>query len=281
MAEIKWIKIVTDMFDDEKILLIETLPDGDSILVIWLKLLCLAGKQNNSGVFSMQNGLPYTDKMLSIIFRRKEATVQLALQTFQSFGMIEIIENTITIPNWGKHQNFDTIERKNEYMRGYMQEYRARQKQIASGSEHEKRKTNVSDLRKSNVSCADKIRLDKNRIDNTNTPSKKSTADYCDSFNLFWDAYPNKVGKAAAAKSFSNAVKKVSISVMLEAVADYCNSDKVKRGIICNPATWLNQERWSDEAPIIEDDYNGPSFEELVAMEEACQAKLEKEKSGK
>ena len=45
MAEVKWIKIVTDIFDDEKILLIETLPEADSIIVIWLKLLCLAGKQ--------------------------------------------------------------------------------------------------------------------------------------------------------------------------------------------------------------------------------------------
>jgi predicted phage replisome organizer len=176
MAEIKWIKIVTDMFDDEKILLIETLPEGDSILVIWLKLLCLAGKQNNSGVFSMQNGLPYTDKMLSIIFRRKETTVQLALQTFKSFGMIEIIENTITIPNWGKHQNFDTIERKNEYMRGYMQDYRAKQKQIASGSEVEKSKSNCKTNSKSNVSCADKIRLDKIRLEKDNINTKEHLA---------------------------------------------------------------------------------------------------------
>ena len=50
MAEVKWIKITTDIFDDEKILLIESLPDSDSIIVIWFKLLCLAGKMNNSGV---------------------------------------------------------------------------------------------------------------------------------------------------------------------------------------------------------------------------------------
>ena len=49
MADVKWIKIATDIFDDEKILLIESLPEADSIIVIWFKLLCLAGKQNNSG----------------------------------------------------------------------------------------------------------------------------------------------------------------------------------------------------------------------------------------
>ena len=58
MADVKWIKITTDIFDDEKILLIESLPDAYSIIVVWFKLLCLAGKQNNSGVFVMSNSMP-------------------------------------------------------------------------------------------------------------------------------------------------------------------------------------------------------------------------------
>ena len=134
MAEVKWIKVTTDVFDDEKILLIECLPEADSIIVIWFKLLCLAGKQNNSGVFIMGNRIPYTDKMLATIFRRKEATVQLALQTFEQFGMIEIIDGVITIPNWGKHQNLDQLESKKEYMRNYMQEYRKKQKKLTGNS---------------------------------------------------------------------------------------------------------------------------------------------------
>ena len=110
MDEIKWIKITTDIFDDEKILLIESLPEADSIIVIWFKLLCLAGKMNNSGVFVMNNKIAYTDKMLATIFRRKEATVQLALKTFENFGMVELIalslsligENTRNWNNWRK-----------------------------------------------------------------------------------------------------------------------------------------------------------------------------------
>lgn len=46
MSEIKWIKITTDVFDDEKICLIDALPDHDAILVIWFKILVLAGKLN-------------------------------------------------------------------------------------------------------------------------------------------------------------------------------------------------------------------------------------------
>lgn len=130
MADVKWIKITTDVFDDEKILLIESLPEADSIIVIWFKLLCLAGKQNNSGVFMMNNSIPYTDKMLATIFRRKEATVQMALQTFAQFGMVELIDGVITIPNWGKHQNLDQLEHKKEYMKSYMRGYREKQKAL-------------------------------------------------------------------------------------------------------------------------------------------------------
>ena len=136
MSDVKWIKIVTDIFDDEKILLIESLPDADSLIVIWFKLLCLAGKQNNGGVFLINGRIPYTDEMFATIFRRPLNTVRLALATFEQYGMIEIIENTVTIPNWGKHQNLDKIEANKEYMRNYMREYREKQKAIIGVSKY-------------------------------------------------------------------------------------------------------------------------------------------------
>ena len=133
MADVKWIKITTDVFDDEKILLIESLPDAYAIIVVWFKLLCLAGKQNNSGVF-MMGQIAYTDKMLATIFRMKESTVTMALQTFKQFGMIEIIDGVITIPNWNKHQTLDAYEKKKERDRIYQQERRAAQKALIAGS---------------------------------------------------------------------------------------------------------------------------------------------------
>ena len=109
MSDVKWIKICTDIFDDEKIILLETLPDSDSIIIIWFKLLCLAGKQNNKGVFLLGN-IPYTEEMLATYFRRPVKTVKLALKAFENFRMIEIIDNVITIPTWEKHQALDQLE---------------------------------------------------------------------------------------------------------------------------------------------------------------------------
>lgn len=156
MAEVKWIKIVTDIFDDEKIRLIEELPDGYAVIVAWFKLLCLAGKQNNSGVFIMNNKIPYTDEMLSVIFRMKKTIIQMALETFKMYEMIEIVNNTITIPNWSKHQTLDQLENKKEYMKEYMQQYREKQKLLASGKDVKNCKTNSKTNSKTNVSSLDK-----------------------------------------------------------------------------------------------------------------------------
>lgn len=124
--EIKWIKLSTNIFDDEKIQLIEQLPDADGIIVIWFKLLTLAGKQNNNGMIMLNDKIPYTIEMLSTIFRRKQTLVQLALETFKNFGMVEISDNAYHITNWGKHQ---ALTDRNEYQRLYMAKKRAETKE--------------------------------------------------------------------------------------------------------------------------------------------------------
>ena len=131
--DVKWIKITTDIFDDEKILLIEGLPDSYAIITVWFKLLCLAGKQNNNGVF-MMGRIPYTNAMLATIFRMKESTVSMALDVFANFEMVEIVEGVITIPNWKKHQSLDAYEKKKERDRLYQAERRAAQRALIQKS---------------------------------------------------------------------------------------------------------------------------------------------------
>ena len=131
MAEIKWIKITTDIFDDEKILLIETMPEADSLIVIWFKLLAFAGKSNNNGVFMLSEKIPYTEEMLATIFRRPINTVRLALSTFEQFGMIEYMDGVLTISNWEKHQNVDGMEKIREQNRKRVAAHREKQKLLS------------------------------------------------------------------------------------------------------------------------------------------------------
>ena len=209
MADVKWIKLTVDFFDDEKVLLISNMPDGYIIIIVWVKLLCLAGKQNNSGVFTLSNGVPYTEKMLATIFRLDEATVSLALKTFEDFGMIQIVNGAITITNWGKHQNLDKIEAYNEYQRNYMREYRAKQKAIATGEVQSKSKSKPNSKTKiREVEKEIKVEQDK-EVDtdvNVDTNSKNSPSPDYDfiikSFNDICKSLP-KVAKLTASRKMA------------------------------------------------------------------------------
>ena len=49
MADVKWIKLSTGLPDNRKIKQIRTLPDGDTIALMWIFLMCLAGNSNDDG----------------------------------------------------------------------------------------------------------------------------------------------------------------------------------------------------------------------------------------
>ena len=109
MADVKWIKIAVDMFDNRKIKQIGSMPEGDSLLLMWVQLLCLAGNVNDGGFIYLTKEIPYTDEMLATQFNKPISTVRLALKTFEQFGMIEIINNMIFLSSWEKYQSIDRL----------------------------------------------------------------------------------------------------------------------------------------------------------------------------
>lgn len=213
MAEIKWIKICTDIFDDEKILLIESNPEKDSIIVIWFKLLCLAGKQNNNGVFIINDKIAYTDEMLATIFRRPLETVKLALDVFKQYGMIEIINGTITIPKWEKHQNIGALEKYREDNRKRVAKHRQKQKNIIDTcnvtdnvtvtlcNETDKKEDKKED--KKYISCPNSDDLDVNDDISKFKPKNVITVKKADAIARIYKAFPRKEGKA---KGFEHAI---------------------------------------------------------------------------
>lgn len=128
MAEVKWIKITTNMFEDEKIDFIESLPEADAILVIWVKLLAQAGKCNSNGFIFLTENIPYTEEMLAHKFRRSLNVVKLALTTFKNLEMIELDDTGhLKIANWEKHQNVEGLEKIREKNRIRQARYREKQ----------------------------------------------------------------------------------------------------------------------------------------------------------
>ena len=128
MAEVQWIKLKVGMFDDSKIKYIEALPERDTIITIWVKLLTLAGKYNEQGFIMLSENLPYNEEMLANEFNRPLNSVRLALQTFKKLGMIEQIQGVIKISNWEKHQNIEGLDKIREQNRLRKQRQRDKQK---------------------------------------------------------------------------------------------------------------------------------------------------------
>lgn len=88
------------------------MPEGDAIILIWIQLLCLAGKTNDGGAVYIGQHMNYTDEMISTICNQPLNTVRFALQTFEKFEMINLGQDgLISIANWEKHQNIEGMER--------------------------------------------------------------------------------------------------------------------------------------------------------------------------
>lgn len=229
MSEVKWIKLSVSMFEDEKIRLIETMPDADTILVIWVKLLAQAGKTNATGYIYLNENIPFTDEMLATIFNRPIATVRLALKTFEQFGMIEINEqNFISVANWEKHQNLAGLEKIREQTRQRVAKHRE-QKGI-SFSNVTVTHSNATDIEED---------IDKNKKENKDI--------YSNEFEQFWLIYPRKVDKKKAFKSFKTAIKNHSLETILSGTQEYAKqSEKTDKQYIKHPATFLNNDSFVD-----------------------------------
>lgn len=148
MAEVKWIKVSTDMFEsNRKIKQIEVMPEGDTILVIWLKLLLLAGNVNDGGNIYLTPEIPYTDEMLANELRRPITTVRMALSVFERFGMIEIIDDILHLSSWEKYQSTDRLAEIREYNRLAQQKSREKRKLLQSVND------NVNDMSMTSQRC--------------------------------------------------------------------------------------------------------------------------------
>ena len=131
MADVKWIKITTDMFDNRKIRHLRRLPDGNNIVLIWVMLLTIAGRCNASGMIFLTETIPYTTKMLADELDFEENTVKLALSALEQLGMITTSDNGyFTISGWEEHQNIEGMEKIREQNRLRKARYDSRKKEL-------------------------------------------------------------------------------------------------------------------------------------------------------
>ena len=133
MTDIKWIKLATNVFNNRKIKQIKHMPDGNSIILVWIELLCLAGEINDNGFIYLTKEIPYTEQMMASQFEEPLATIQLALRTFEQFEMIDIIDNVLHISNWKVYQNIEGMEKVRLQNKLRKQKQREKEKLLSVG----------------------------------------------------------------------------------------------------------------------------------------------------
>lgn len=136
MADIKWIKITTDMFDNRKIKHLRKLPEGNNIVLIWVMLLTMAGRCNSGGLIFLTENIPYTPKMLADELDFEENTVQLALKALEQFNMIVTDQGFFTIAGWEEYQNVAGLDKIREQTRKRVAAHREKQKLLSDVTLH-------------------------------------------------------------------------------------------------------------------------------------------------
>lgn len=134
VADVKWIKITVDMFDNRKIKHLRRLPDGNNIVLIWVMLLTMAGRCNSNGMIFLTENIPYTPKMLADELDFEENTVQLALNALEQLNMIVTNSGFFTIAGWDEYQNVDGMAKIREQNRLRKQKQREKQKLLPDAS---------------------------------------------------------------------------------------------------------------------------------------------------
>ncbi len=155
-ANVSWIKLYVSLFDNVKVRLIDAMPERDAIIVIWVRLLCLAGKTNDGGQIYVTKGVPFTAEMFATLFNRAAATVRLALKILEELKMIEPAEGgTVRIVNWERYQNTGRLEQIREQER--LRKQRQRQRERAA----------LTDQTDSHVTVTGRHDLEKSREEKT------------------------------------------------------------------------------------------------------------------
>lgn len=168
--DVKWIKLMVDMFDNRKIRYLRRLPEGNSIVLIWVMLLSLAGRCNAGGMIHLTQDIPYTPKMLADELEFEENTVVLALKALESLGMIT--QEPLSVTNWEEYQSTERLDQIREQNRLRKQKQRALE--TASRDSHVTVTQNVTQCHATEEEVEVEIEEEKER-DSYSSPKNKKT----------------------------------------------------------------------------------------------------------
>jgi len=122
-----WLKLSTAILDDEKISVIRNLPDGDTLFVLWVGILCLAMKKETDRLY-IAEGVPYQDTDLSTVLNIKLDTVRMGLKMFERMGMVAKCndDGALHVTHLVEHQALSKLDKQRLLTADRVRRYRSR-----------------------------------------------------------------------------------------------------------------------------------------------------------
>ncbi|MGG7199258.1 phage replisome organizer N-terminal domain-containing protein [Clostridium butyricum] len=131
MADVKWVRVSIEMFNDPKLKIINSMEEKDLINYVWMRTLLLAGRSNKDGSLFINDNIPYTMKTLAIEFDRTLDEIKLCFKILRKLEMIEFNEDKIfMVKNWAKHQNIEGLEKLKKQNCERVAKHRAKKRQL-------------------------------------------------------------------------------------------------------------------------------------------------------
>lgn len=255
-----WLKMRDDFFGRLEIKRLRKMPGGDTLVLIYERLLLLSLKTD--GILTFHGYERDLAEELALDLDEEIDSVRAVLIYMQGHDLIHEIE-----PNRYQLEGVLEMTGSESDSAERVRRYRERRAELpeTAQSSGEPLQTGVTNARSNGAalqSNTEKEKREKKQEIETEPETETETEDRQPEaavpvaeqrFAEFWKLYPKKVGKAAAMKAWKRA--KIDADLfdrILEAVEAAKESEQWQREggrFIPNPTTWINQGRWDDELP--------------------------------
>ena len=235
-----WLKLNEGFFDEKYIKALRRLPQGDSLVVVYLKMQLKSLK--TEGIIKYEGLLPDSISELAMALDEDENVVRLAVEALINFGVIERWDN-------------ETI-----YMSAMQQLIGSESDSAARVRKHRALQGNKKALPSNGdvTNCNTEIEIDIEKDKEIEKETEKRNAvarqsnDIEKEFENLWTLYPRKQGKANALKAYTKARKGhpelyQEVEKGIRAYVAYLKAKKTDPQYIKQGSTWFNQRAWEDD----------------------------------
>ncbi|UDM74069.1 phage replisome organizer N-terminal domain-containing protein [Vagococcus fluvialis] len=245
-----YLKLKDNFFDDEAMILLESMPDGYKYSTILLKMYLRSLKYDGKLMFN--DMIPYTSSVLAKILRHTQEDVEGAIKMFQSLGLVEVLETgeiyMLDIQNFIGASSTEA-DRIREYRSKIAAEKENVQMSQQKSLQMYDKSTPEKEIKKE-LKKKKEIKSDKKKKEPSSSDDKVSLKNR---FEEIWEQYPTgrKQGKDKAFNSYKKAIKDgVTDEVISNGINAYKKQIKLQKTdiqYIKQGSTWFNGKCWDDE----------------------------------